>query len=227
MSESLRGILHGGFLFAIILFIVIEMPLTRPLEICYTATWIITISGLIAGVWGNDSLSAVPQPHELGRYRSLWEESWFQQPQSPDEAPEVEAVAAAVFPFTLSGIAEWRGRALIYLLGEKGVVYELTEGETRGDLELISAQFGQNSTGHKASVRYREAYFDLEFDLEKRFEATPSQAPSALRQPAVNVRVHPRRPDSRSPSRRRFEGRRPSKHLDQETDDWLDGWFEK
>ena len=203
------------------------MPLTRPIEVCYTAMWIIALSGLVARVWGDDFLSAVPQPHELGRYRGLWEESWFQLPQSPEEAPEVEATAAAVFPFTLTGIAEWRGRALIYLLDERQVVYELTVGEPRGDLELISAHFGQGSNGHKASVRYREVYFDLEFDLEKRFEATPSQAPAAQPQPAVNIRVYPRRPDSRSPSRRRFEGQRPTKRLERDAADWLDGWFRK
>jgi hypothetical protein len=166
---------------------------------------------------------SIPKPYPVARYRSIWEPAWFAS-ASVGETPE-EEVAAAVFPFTLSGVAEWRGKAYIYLTGEDKRVYELAQGEPRGDLELLETNFGQSESGHRALVRYRLDYFELEFDLQRRFVATLGAAPVVTPVRVHSVKISIRRLGNRSNIRSRFENSRPSRKAERETLEWLDGWF--
>jgi len=169
-------------------------------------------------------LGAAPRAHPVKRYQVLWAEPWFHGGESMDEVRE-QALPASVFPFKLTGVAEWRGKAYIYLLDERNLAYELSVGEPRGDLELLSVHFGDAGSSHKAEVRYRTDYFDLEFDLNQHFVATPSAASEPGVQATVNVRVNPRRPQTRSPIKRNLDSRTKRTRGDREARDWFEGWF--
>ena len=114
--------------------------------------WVALCLWLHSSGLSGEPLGAAPRAHPVKRYQVLWAEPWFHEGELLDEDRE-QALPAPVFPFRLTGVAEWRGKGYIYLLDERNLAYELSLGEPRGDLKLLSVHFGDAGASHKAEVR--------------------------------------------------------------------------